>query len=68
MEKAQDKFTPELPEFYTAQEVMKILRYSKEDQVYELCRKNKIPAFKIGRRWLIDVKGLQAFVRRRMGY
>lgn len=65
--KVNTKETPELPEFYTAQEVAKMFRYSKTEKVYELCKDNNIPAFKIGRRWLIDAKGLQAFIRRRMG-
>lgn len=54
-------------EFYTAEEVKDILRLKKKEKVYELCRSNQFPCFKLGRDWLIDKKEFDKWLKAQMG-
>lgn len=46
----------ELPvsDYYTASEVAVILRQTKRDKIYIMCRSGELKAFLFGRTWLID--------------
>lgn len=54
-------------ELYTVAEVKDILRLKKREKVYELCRSNQFPCFKLGRDWLIDKKEFDKWLKSQLG-
>lgn len=40
--------------YYTAAEVATMLRQTKRDKIYTMCRSGELKAFLFGRTWLID--------------
>ena len=41
-------------DYYTAAEVATMLRQTKRDKIYTMCRAGELKAFLFGRTWLID--------------
>lgn len=52
---------------YTVAEIKDILRLKKKEKVYELCRSNQFPCFKLGRDWLINKKEFDKWMDAQMG-
>ena len=52
--KEMEILTTQQSEYYTAAEVANILRQTKRDKIYTMCRSGELKAFLFGRTWLID--------------
>lgn len=51
------------PEYYTANDVACILRQTKKDKIYIMCRSGELKAFQFGRTWLINKKHFDAWLK-----
>ena len=51
------------PEYYTANDVARILRQPKKDKIYIMCRSGELKAFRFGRTWLISKKHFDMWLK-----
>jgi excisionase family DNA binding protein len=54
-------------EFYTAEEVAKVLRLHPYT-VRRLCREKRVPAFKFGGQWRLDKQEIEVLMRSKQTY
>ena len=54
--------------YYTAAEVATILRQTKKDKIYNMCRSGELKAFRFGRTWLIDREYFDKWRKAQMPY
>ena len=53
----------DLPKTYTVEEVARILNYKSAESVRRLIKSNKIPAIRVGGRYLITEENLQKLLK-----
>ena len=55
--KEMEILTTQQSEYYTAAEVANILRQTKRDKIYTMCRSGELKAFLFGRTWVLIESG-----------